>query len=165
MRGEGFKKGRNRVISFVMAIAMVLTLVTVAPVTAQAAGVTITMHFKNENGWSQVYTYITQGDMWKAIEGYEYAGNWPGAKVEADAKNDNWYSFTIKVEAGKTFHCKFNSTDGKETKDCGDFVVSDKTEKWVTMEGAGETVVSDSEPDGWNASESGAPVKSSVQIL
>ena len=39
MRGEGFKKGRNRVISFVMAIAMVLTLVTVAPVTAQAAGV------------------------------------------------------------------------------------------------------------------------------
>ena len=47
MRGEGFKKGRNRVISFVMAIAMVLTLVTVAPVTAQAAGVTnITIHFK-----------------------------------------------------------------------------------------------------------------------
>lgn len=37
MRGERLKK-RNRIISFVMAIAMVLTLVTVAPVTAQAAG-------------------------------------------------------------------------------------------------------------------------------
>ena len=56
MRGEGFKKGRNRVISFVMAIAMVLTLVTVAPVTAQAAEVTITMHFKN-NGWIAINSY------------------------------------------------------------------------------------------------------------
>lgn len=52
MRGEGFKQRRNRVISFVMAIAMVLTLVTVAPVTAQAAGVTnITIHFKNDWKW------------------------------------------------------------------------------------------------------------------
>lgn len=162
MRGEGFKKRRNRIISFVMAIAMVLTLVTVAPVTAQAAGVTITMHFKNDNGWSQVYTYITQGDTWKAIEGYEYAGNWPGAKVEADTKNADWYSFTITVEAGKTFHCKFNSTDGKETGDCGNFVVSANTEKWITIE-SDETVVRDSKPDKWNESESGAPVKSSVQ--
>lgn len=162
MRGEGFKKGRNRVISFVMAIAMVLTLVTVAPVTAQAAGVTITMHFKNENGWSQVYTYITQGDMWKAIEGYEYAGNWPGAKVEADTKNADWYSFTITVNDGEKFHCKFNSTDGKETGDCGNFVVSANTEKWITIE-SDETVVSDSKPVEWNESKSGAPVKSSVQ--
>lgn len=164
MRGEGFKKGRNRVISFVMAIAMVLTLVTVAPVTAQAAGVTITMHFKNDNGWGQVYSYIMQGESnWKTIDGYEYAGNWPGAKVEADAKNNNWYSFTITVEAGKTFHCKFNSTDGNETADCGNFVVSADTEKWVTMAESGETVVNESRPEGWNESESGAPVKSSVQ--
>lgn len=161
MRGEGFKKRRNRIISFVMAIAMVLTLVTVAPVTAQAAGVTITMHFKN-NGWSQVYTYITQGDTWKAIEGYEYAGNWPGAKVEADTKNADWYSFTITVNDGEEFHCKFNSTDGKETGDCGNFVVSANTEKWITIE-SDETVVRDSKPDKWNESESGAPVKSSVQ--
>ena len=55
MRGEKLKK-RNRIISFVMAIAMVLTLVTVAPVTAQAAEVTnITIHFKNDWGWETPY--------------------------------------------------------------------------------------------------------------
>ena len=68
MRGKRIKM-RSRVISFVMAIAMVLSLVTVAPVTAQAAGVTITMHFKN-NEWNQVYALIAEGESWNAISGY-----------------------------------------------------------------------------------------------
>ena len=109
MRGEKLKK-RNRIISFVMAIAMVLTLVTVAPVTAQAAGVTITMHFKN-NGWNQVYATIAEGKNWNAISGYGYAKEWPGAEVKKDASNDGWYSFTITASAGEEFHCIFNNNN------------------------------------------------------
>ena len=164
MRGEGFKKGRNRVISFVMAIAMVLTLVTVAPVTAQAAGVTITMHFKN-NGWNQVYATIAEGESWNAISGYGYAKEWPGAEVKKDASNDGWYSFTITASAGKEFHCIFNNNNnGFQTENINIDSVTENTEKWVTITDASVANknvinISDTAPEGWTNSKSEAPVK------
>lgn len=165
MRGEGFKKGRNRVISFVMAIAMVLTLVTVAPVTAQAAGVTITMHFKN-NGWEQVYTKIAEGeDKWNAISGYGYAYDWPGAEVKKDASNDGWYSFTITASAGEEFHCIFNNNNnGIQTENITIKSVTENIEKWVTITDASVAnknviKISDTAPEGWTNSVSEAPVK------
>lgn len=168
MRGEGFKKGRNRVISFVMAIAMVLTLVTVAPVTAQAAGaaeVTITMHFKNDNGWGQVYATIAEGKSWNAISGYGYAKEWPGAEVKKDASNDGWYSFTITASAGEEFHCIFNNNNnGFQTENINITSVTTNIEKWVTITNASEATknvikISDTKPDGWTNSVSEAPVK------
>ena len=164
MRGEGFKKGRNRVISFVMAIAMVLTLVTVAPVTAQAAGVTITMHFKN-NGWNQVYATIAEGKNWNAISGYGYAKEWPGAEVKKDASNDGWYSFTITASAGEEFHCIFNNNNnGIQTKNINITSVTTNIEKWVTITDASVANenainISDTAPEGWTNSKSEAPVK------
>ena len=100
MRGEGFKKGRNRVISFVMAIAMVLTLVTVAPVTAQAAEVTnITIHFKNDWGWETpalqywdgTSTTVTGGDI-KEITAWGKMAT----MLVPDSSNDGWYTITLK---------------------------------------------------------------------
>ena len=164
MRGEGFKKGRNRVISFVMAIAMVLTLVTVAPVTAQAAVVTITMHFKN-NGWNQVYATIAEGKNWNAISGYGYAKEWPGAEVKKDASNDGWYSFTITASAGEEFHCIFNNNNnGIQTKNINITSVATNIEKWVTITDASVANenainISDTAPEGWTNSKSEAPVK------
>lgn len=164
MRGEGFKKGRNRVISFVMAIAMVLTLVTVAPVTAQAAGVTITMHFKN-NGWNQVYATIAEGKSWNAISGYGYAKEWPGAEVKQDASNDGWYSFTIAASAGEDFHCIFNNNNnGIQTDNINITSVTTNIEKWVTITDASVANknvinISDTAPEGWKNSVSEAPVK------
>lgn len=164
MRGEGFKKGRNRVISFVMAIAMVLTLVTVAPVTAQAAGVTITMHFKN-NGWNQVYATIAEGESWNAISGYGYAKEWPGAEVKKDASNDGWYSFTITASAGEEFHCIFNNNNnGIQTENITIKSVTENIEKWVTITDASVAnknviKISDTALEGWTNSVSEAPVK------
>lgn len=164
MRGEGFKKGRNRVISFVMAIAMVLTLVTVAPVTAQAAGVTITMHFKN-NGWNQVYATIAEGKSWNAISSYGYAKEWPGAEVKEDASNDGWYSFTITASAGEEFHCIFNNNNnGIQTDNINITSVTTNIEKWVTItdaSAANKNVIniSDTAPEDWKNSVSEAPVK------
>lgn len=164
MRGEGFKKGRNRVISFVMAIAMVLTLVTVAPVTAQAAGVTITMHFKN-NGWNQVYAKIAEGESWNAISGYGYAKEWPGAEVKKDASNDGWYSFTITASAGEEFHCIFNNNNnGIQTENINIDSVTENIERWVTITDASEAggnkiQITDTKPADWTNSVSEAPVK------
>lgn len=163
MRGEKLKK-RNRIISFVMAIAMVLTLVTVAPVTAQAAGVTITMHFKN-NGWNQVYATIAEGKNWNAISGYGYAKEWPGAEVKKDASNDGWYSFTITASAGEEFHCIFNNNNnGIQTENINITSVTTNIEKWVTITDASVANknainISDTAPEGWTNSKSEAPVK------
>ena len=101
MRGEGLKKRRNRVISFVMAIAMVLTLVTVAPVTAQAAGVTnITIHFKNDWGWGTPALQYWDGTSTTVTGGAnEEVPGWGGAKatmLNKDAENDGWYTITLQ---------------------------------------------------------------------
>lgn len=164
MRGEGFKKGRNRVISFVMAIAMVLTLVTVAPVTAQAAGVTITMHFKNDNGWNEVYTKIAEGEKWSAISGYGYANGWPGAEVKKDASNDGWYSFTITASSGEDFHCIFNNNNGIQTENINIKSVTENIERWVTITddsvaNGNKIQITDTKPADWTDSVSKAPVK------
>lgn len=163
MRGKRIKM-RSRVISFVMAIAMVLTLVTVAPVTAQAAGVTITMHFKN-NGWNQVYATIAEGKSWNAISGYGYAKEWPGAEVKKDASNDGWYSFTITASAGEEFHCIFNNNNnGFQTENINITSVTTNIEKWVTITDASVANknvinISDTAPENWKNSVSEAPVK------
>ncbi len=163
MRGKRIKM-RSRVISFVMAIAMVLSLVTVAPVTAQAAGVTITMHFKN-NGWKQVYAKIAEGEKWNAISGYGYANEWPGAEVKKDASNNGWYSFTITASAGEDFHCIFNNNNnGIQTDNINITSVTTNIEKWVTITDASVANknvinISDTAPEGWKNSVSEAPVK------
>ena len=100
MRGERLKK-RNRIISFVMAIAMVLTLVTVAPVTAQAAGVTnITIHFKNDWGWGTPALQYWDGTSTTVIGGAtEEVPGWGGAKatmLNKDAENEGWYTITLQ---------------------------------------------------------------------
>lgn len=101
MRGEGLKR-RNRVISFVMAIAMVLTLVTVAPVTAQAAGVTnITIHFKNDWGWGTpalqywdgTSTTVTGGEE-GIVEAWEDKPT--ATMLVPDSNNEGWYKITLK---------------------------------------------------------------------
>lgn len=100
MRGEKLKK-RNRIISFVMAIAMVLTLVTVAPVTAQAAEVTnITIHFKNDWGWETPALQYWDGTSTTVTGGAtEEVQGWGGAKatmLNEDAENEGWYTITVQ---------------------------------------------------------------------
>ena len=84
-----------------MAIAMVLTLVTVAPVTAQAAGVTnITIHFKNDWGWGTPALQYWDGTSTTVIGGAtEEVPGWGGAKatmLNKDAENEGWYTITLQ---------------------------------------------------------------------
>ena len=164
--GERRFSKKNRFVSFLLAIAMVLTLLPIGAVQAKAEGSRqIIMHFKNSTNWEAVYTKIAEGDSWTAVDGYGYANSWPGAEVEKDSANEGWYSFTISTNSEKEFHCIFNNKDhGKQTANINFKVENSKIEKWVTGEGDQETVIMDQAPEGWKESASNAPVKPVINV-
>lgn len=164
--GERRFSTKNRFVSFLLAIAMVLTLLPIGAVQAKAEGSRqIIMHFKNSTNWEAVYTKIAEGDSWTAVDGYGYANSWTGAEVEKDSANEGWYSFTISTNSEKEFHCIFNNKDhGKQTANINFKVENSKIEKWVTGEGDQETVIMDQAPEGWKESASNAPVKPVINV-
>ena len=98
--GERRFSTKNRFVSFLLAIAMVLTLLPIGAVQAKAEGSRqIIMHFRNSTNWEAVYTKIAEGKSWTAVDGYGYANSWPGAEVEKDSANEGWYSFTISTNS------------------------------------------------------------------
>ena len=61
--GERRFSTKNRFVSFLLAIAMVLTLLPIGAVQAKAEGSRqIIMHFENSTNWEAVYTQIAEGD-------------------------------------------------------------------------------------------------------
>lgn len=164
--GERRFSTKNRFVSFLLAIAMVLTLLPIGAVQAKAEGSRqIIMHFRNSTNWEAVYTKIAEGKSWTAVDGYGYANSWPGAEVEKDSANEGWYSFTISTNSEKEFHCIFNNKDhGKQTANINFKVENSKIEKWVTGEGDQETVIMDQAPEGWKESASNAPVKPVINV-
>ena len=164
--GERRFSKKNRFVSFLLAIAMVLTLLPIGAVQAKAEGSRqIIMHFENSTNWEAVYTQIAEGDnSWKDIDGYGYANGWPGAEVEQDSANDGWYSFTISTNSDEKFHCIFNNNGKGKQTDNIEFTANDsKVEKWITGE-KGKTVTSDQKPEGWKESTSSAPVKPVIKV-
>lgn len=163
--GERRFSTKNRFVSFLLAIAMVLTFLPIGAVQAKAEGSRqIIMHFKNSTNWEAVYTKIAEGKSWTAVDGYGYANSWPGAEVEEDSENEGWYSFTISTNSDEEFHCIFNNKgNGKQTDNIGFTENGSKVEKWVTGE-KGETVISEKKPEGWTESTSSAPVKPVIKV-
>ncbi len=118
MRGEGLKR-RNRVISFVMAIAMVLTLVTVTPVTAQAAGVTnITIHFKNDWGWEKPALQYWDGTS-TTVQGGDTEEITAWGKMATmlvpDSNNEGWYTITLQGDCDGFQLLDFNDPSNHNT--------------------------------------------------
>lgn len=163
--GERRFSTKNRFVSFLLAIAMVLTFLPIGAVQAKAEGSRqIIMHFKNSTNWEAVYTKIAEGKSWTAVDGYGYANSWPGAEVEEDSENEGWYSFTISTNSDEEFHCIFNNKgNGKQTDNIGFTENGSKVEKWVTGE-KGETVISEKKTEGWTESTSSAPVKPVIKV-
>ena len=163
--GERRFSTKNRFVSFLLAIAMVLTLLPIGAVQAKAEGSRqIIMHFENSTNWEAVYTKIAEGKSWTAVDGYGYANSWPGAEVEEDSENEGWYSFTISTNSDEEFHCIFNNKGNGKQTDNIEFTANDsKVEKWIIGE-KGKTVTSDQKPEGWKESTSSAPVKPVIKV-
>lgn len=133
------------------------------PETPVVQNVTITMHFqKPATGWDKVNAFITQGEGWTPIDGYGYAGTFPGAEVEADKSNDGWYSFTITMKKDK-FNLIFNNgvkENGIQTGNIEFTPTEEKTEKWVTFTTHNQAPdISDKAPTGWVNGTSNPPIK------
>ena len=124
--------------------------------------VNITVHFKNVNNWDKVNAFISEGSSWSAIEGYSYAGTWPGAQIVADEKNANYYSFSITKNTS-VFNLILNNDNGAQT---GNINISDfeseNVEYWINYDGENTTYTT-SAPEGWVVGETyQAPIKPEI---
>ena len=135
------KKLGSKLLALCMALAMVVTSIAIAPVTAKAGegeGTELTVHFKNEKNWDSVYAKFGSGTSWDAIPGLEYCKNNDlGGTISANASNSGWYSFKITTTASIEKVCGlFNCGewgDGNQTSNYT-ITVADATGKevWIT---------------------------------
>ena len=125
---KNFMKGKTvwkQIVSMILVIAMVLTMMPVSALKAQATESDtsqqsenqVTVYFDNtESKWSNVYGYA-----WiKTNSGTtDLKGGWPGEKVSALRGQENYYKLTCDYtpDDGKTFNFIFNNNSDTQTKD------------------------------------------------
>lgn len=137
-----------------MALAMVLTSMTITPMVANAAesdetvsgptisgdtvsGTNLTVHFKNERNWEKVYAKFGSGDSWDAVKGLEYCKNTEfGGVINQNASNAGWYSF--KVESSDTvtvLNGLLSNGSWGATTQTGNYAieVSGHSDAWITL--------------------------------
>ena len=128
-----------------------------APAEPAVDSCTVTVHFNNAvNNWDNVAVYFAQGTSWDAVPDYEYCKANYGGLLEADSKNNGWYSFkfTLKKPFAQT-HIKFN--EGGWTAETGQYdinvddITADTMELWLQPAEAGtkKNLESIAKPEGW----------------
>ena len=136
----------KRFVSFFMVLCMVVTMLPVTQMTANAASdqVTVKAHFKNTDNWSDVGIY-TWGDG-------NPGGAWPGTKVKENEEFPGWYSCDIVKDSTTKLNYIFNGSGG-QTADL--FIEATEFngavyEVWVTWTGTkGEEKISTKRPAEW----------------
>lgn len=128
-----------------------------APAEPTVDSCTVTVHFNNTiKNWDKVAVYFAQGTSWDAVPDYEYCKANYGGLLEADSKNDGWYSFkfTLKKPFAQT-HIKFN--EGGWTAETGQYdinvddITADTMELWLQPAEVGtkKNLESIAKPEGW----------------
>ncbi|MDO5124658.1 MAG: starch-binding protein, partial [Eubacteriales bacterium] len=92
----------KKIISVILAVALVMTMATVAIVSASAAD-TVKVYFENTS-WGAIYAYV-----WGGADG-EALGAWPGAAC-TDEGNGIW---SVDIPADCT-NVIFNNNSGSQT--------------------------------------------------
>lgn len=121
MKEQKQKHVGRRLLSLLMAFALVITSLAVSPVTAKAANnsVDIKIHFKNYDSWSEVAAKATEGESWTSIAGAKSYNSWPGVKLEEETEHSGYYTLSINNKnADSQFNCIFNNNvveSGKQT--------------------------------------------------
>lgn len=153
----------ERVLSFMLAFAMVLTMgsfTQLGKIVAEAGNDTtnlLKVHFKNEMNWDSVNAKYGSGGSWTPIAGYEDAKNNEfGVAINQDAVNEGWYTYTVKLPKSVTeVQGLFNTgawDADKKTANYSIKEISDDTEVWITygdVASSNAVTVSREKPEGW----------------
>lgn len=126
----------------------------------------LTIHFKNERNWEQVYSKFAAGGSWTSIKDYEYCNEEYGGLLEENEDNKGWYSFRIQKEDAETVNGFFNCGQWGGTNQTPNFSIDiDKEVKevWITYKNVDATdeeddsnkddynklVISEEKPEDW----------------
>lgn len=100
-------KGIN-IFGIVLAVILVFTMLPISNWQVQASDmVTVKLHYRNAESWSEVYVYAWNPD--------ELTNSWPGNKVSIDG--DGYYTYEFKVSSDTDFNYIFNNGGSEKTRD------------------------------------------------
>ncbi len=100
-------KAKN-ILGIVLAVILVFTMLPISNWQVQASDmVTVKLHYRNAESWSEVYVYAWNPD--------ELTNSWPGNKVSIDG--DGYYTYEFKVSSDTDFNYIFNNGGSEKTRD------------------------------------------------
>ncbi len=112
----------------------------------------ITLHFKNEAAWSNVYTYA-----WDASN-EQLLGGYPGTQIGENSKNTGWYEVALSFSEDEPLSksklnmifSDGNDDNSKKTADIKYTIPAGATDLWITG-GKNATIntISTTAPEGW----------------
>ena len=106
-------------------IAFVMILLAIPAVETKADEATITIHFKNTEGWSSVSVYTWDPEAY---------GSWPGTDITS-TKDGDYYTATLTEHEGTTLNIIFNDGGaGSQTADLS-IDLSKGSEWWCVPNG------------------------------
>ena len=103
----------RRVLSLCLALAMLLALLPATRLITEvsASSQTVTVYFKNSDGWGDVYGYVWDSSNTALM------GTWPGTKLSTDSTGMYKLSVEYVPTTTGTFNFIFNSGSGSQTAD------------------------------------------------
>jgi len=120
--------------------------------TFKAAGVNITIHFKDE-------TWLDDGMNIYVWDNGSWSNGWPGQAMQVNSENPGWYSVTFENYSKSGFNYIINGTENGGTKQSIDTAISNLNsdcEIWTSIGGWPSDKfslnVDTTAPDGWVAS-------------
>ncbi|MBQ2382636.1 MAG: type I pullulanase, partial [Oscillospiraceae bacterium] len=111
---ERMTNGLRRSMSFILVLAMMLSLLPAVPMltgaTVNAASQSVTVYFKDTDGWGDVYGYAWDNNG-------TLTGEWPGTALTRG--EGGLYALTVSYNntSSNKFNFIFNNNDGKQTAD------------------------------------------------
>ena len=104
-------KRTQRLLSLLMALILMLSILPVIPLTTASAAQSVTVYFKDADGWGTVYGYV-----WDANDN-KLLGDWPGTKLSKGS--NGLYALTVDFtpSSSNKFNFIFNNNAGSQTAD------------------------------------------------
>ena len=105
---EPHMKHAKRLLSLLMALILVLGILPVIPLTTASAAQSVTVYFKDTDGWGNVHGYVWDSNNDQLL------GDWPGTQL---AKGSNGlYALTVDYNSSVSSKFNFIFNDGADRK-------------------------------------------------